>query len=159
MYATVEQANAYISNYYSSTDSLRVSWEALQDADKQVLLNRAEQQIDVLPFIGKPSIKGKAFPRKPDEEYSLQQALVATVELAIHHLDSEAKSRFDLQAQGVKSYKIGDLSETFGATEGYTGVDSYVFSIVFPYLKDWIGGGYEICPTLTKKCPGRHVRR
>lgn len=162
MYATVEQASAYISDYYGSTDSLRLAWEALSDGDKQVHLNRAEQIIDLLPYNGIPVRKDKAFPRKPNEEYSLQQARVATIELAVQQFNTEAKERFELQAQGVKSYRIGDLSETFGRSDGasgYSGIDEYSFSIVFPYLKDWLGGGYEICPTRTKKCHGRHVIR
>lgn len=161
MYATVEQANAYISSFYSSTDSLRLAWEALSDADKRVLLNRAEQQIDLLPLKGKPIEKDKAFPRKPNEEYSLKQAQVATIELAVQQFNEESKSRYELQAQGVKSYKIGDLSETFGNSAGasqYSGIDEYTFSIVYPYLKDWLGGGYEICPTRIRRCHGRHVR-
>lgn len=162
MYATVKQASTYIQNYYSSTDSLRIAWEALNSGDQQVLLNRAEQTIDTLPFAGKSVHKNKAFPRKPDEEYSMQQAQIATIELAVHQLDSEAKDRYNLQMQGVKSYKIGDLSETFKGAEGtagYSGIDSYTFSIVFPYLKDWLGGGYDICPTHIRKCHGRHVPR
>lgn len=161
MYATVEQANAYVQNFYSSADSLRLTWEALSDGDKQVSLNRAEQVIDMLPFNGKPKYKDKAFPRKPNEEYSLKQAQVATIELAVQQLNSEAKERFELQAQGVKSYRIGDLSETFGNGTGassYSGIDEYTFSIVYPYLKDWLGGGYIICPTHIKKCYGHHVK-
>lgn len=160
MYATVEQANTYIENFYSSTDSLRIAWEALTEADKQVYLNRAEQLIDLLPYTGRPSHKDKAFPRKPNEEYSLQMAQTATIELAVQQFNTEAKERFELQAQGVKAYKIGDLSETFGngqGASGYSGIDEYSYSIVFPYLKDWLGGGYEICPTHIKKCCGRHV--
>lgn len=162
MYATVAQANTYVSNNYTSTDSIRIAWNALSEDDKQVLLNRAEQAIDQLPFTGRSIDKHKAFPRKPDEEYSLQQVQLATIELAVQQLNSESKERYELQAQGVKSYKIGDLSETFGKAEGaagYSGIDSYVFSIVFPFLKDWLSGGYEICPTRIKRCHGRHVPR
>ena len=152
MYATVEQANAYVQNFYSSADSLRLTWEALSDSDKQVSLNRAEQVIDMLPFNGKPEHKNKAFPRKPNEEYSLKQVQIATIELAVQQLNSEAKERFELQSQGVKSYKIGDLSETFGSdASSHSGIDEYTFSIVYPYLKDWLGGGYIICPTHIKK--------
>ncbi len=162
MYATVEQASAYISDYYGSTDSLRLAWEALSAGDKQVHLNRAEQIIDLFPYNGIPVHKDKAFPRKPNEEYSLQQARIATIELAVQQFNTEAKERFELQAQGVKSYKIGDLSETFGKStgaSGYSGIDEYSFSIVFPYLKDWLGGGYNICPTHIKRCHGKHVIR
>lgn len=154
MYATVEQANTYVQNYYGSVDPLRVSWEGYSAPDKQVLLNRAEQFIDTLPFSGKSLVAGKAFPRKPHEEYSLQQAQIATIELAIQKLNVESTDRVTLQKQGVKSYKIGDLSETFGDTVAfldYDGIDPYQFSIVFPFLKDWLGGGYNICLTHIKR--------
>lgn len=162
MYATVEQANAYIKDYYASTDSIRTQWEALTEEDKRVMLNRASQVVDLLPYKGRPVHPGKAFPRKPNEEYSLQMAMTATIELAAQQFNTEAKERFELQSQGVKSYKIGDLSETFGNSQGasgYSGIDEYSFSIVFPYLKDWLGGGYEICHTHIKRCHGRHVIR
>ena len=162
MYATVEQANTYIHSYYSSKDPLRISWDALSSEDKQVLLNRAEQSIDLLPFTGRPEHKDRVFPRHPNPEKSLIQVRIATIELSIHSLDEEFKSRYELQQQGVKSYKLGDLSETFGdaqGTTGYAGLDSFVYSIVFPYLKDYLGGGYDICPTRTHKCFGNHVHR
>lgn len=160
MYATVEQANNYIQTYYSSVDSLRISWEALKAGDQQVLLNRAEQFIDLLPLKGKALEPFKAFPREPNREYSLEQAKVATIELAIQKLDTEASDRITMQAQGVKSYKIGDLSETFGTSFNeldYAGLDLRSLSIVYPYLRDWLGGGYRICPTHFRRYHGRRV--
>lgn len=160
MYANIAQANEYITNYYSSKDTLRISWEALDDGDKQVMLNKAEQAINLLPFTGRPINKNEVFPRHPNPEKSLEQAKIATIELAIHNLDEEYKSRYEMQRQGVKSYKLGDLSETFGNTDGadaYSGVDSFTYSIVFPYLKDYLGGGYDICPTRMRMCHGKHV--
>lgn len=161
MYATVEQANEFISKYYSSRDSLRIAWDALSNEDKQVMLNRAEQSIDLLPYTTRPVYKDKVFPRHPNPDMSLVHVQTATIELAIHSLDEEFLNRFELQRQGVKSYKIGDLSETFGSsqgTESYAGLDSFVYSIVFPYLKDYLGGGYRICPTHMHPCHGNHVR-
>lgn len=160
MYATIEQANEYIQMYYSSTDPLRVSWSALSNDDKQVALNRAEQFIDMLPLKGKSLEPGKAFPREPDREYSLQQAKIATIELSIQRLNTEASARITLQSQGVKSYKIGDLSETFGAgmsEQDYAGLDPFSFNVVLAYLKDWLGGGYRICPTHFRRCHGRRI--
>ena len=67
MYATVEQANAYVASYYSSTNNIRIAWEALNEEDKQITLNRSEQLIDLLPFNGKPVDPKQlnAFPRYP----------------------------------------------------------------------------------------------
>ena len=158
MYATLERANAYMQEYYASTDPIRTSWEALTDEDKQVLLNRAELMIDQLPLRGKATNPPKAFPRKPNEEYSLQLAQIATIELAAQYQDEVMRGRLSLKAQGVKSYKIGDLSETFGSGYEYSGVDKFTYDIVFPFLKDWLGGGYRICPTQTHQCCGRRAR-
>lgn len=149
MYATIEQAESYIKQYYSSTNSLRKAWDGLSAEDKQVALNRAERAIDSLPLRGCPLESGKAFPRTPFPAASLRQAQIATVELALAGLDEEASERLSLRRQGVKSYKIGDLSETFGdSTEGISGA-SHTLSIVSPYLKDWLGGGYPICSART----------
>ena len=148
MYATVVQANEYVQNYYSSGDSIRLAWEALAEADKLVLLNRAEQTIDLLPINGKPVVENKAFPRHPSNEIPTE-VTQATIELAVQSSNSEAKERYELQRQGVRSYKIGDLSESFSEAAVAVGVDAYAYSIVFPFLRKWLGGGYKICPTRT----------
>lgn len=147
MYATVDQANEYVKEYHSSTDPLRAAWEGLSEEDKKVLLNRAEQTIDSLPLKGRPLESGKAFPRAPFQEYSLKRAVAATIELALASLDEERLDRLRLRQQGVKSYKIGDLSETFFSRSGDSDLTAYTLSIVSPYLGDWLSGGYEICPT------------
>lgn len=153
MYSTIEQANVYISNYYGSTDTIRTSWEALSDEDKQVYLNKAEQIIDQLLLKGRPLVPGKAFPRDPDSEVSLLKAQEATIELAVQTQGNiEAKERYNLQKQGVSSYKIGDLSESFkGNGSDLMGVDKFALSIVYPFLKDWLSGGYKICGTQIKR--------
>ena len=148
MYATVEQANAYIQSYYSSTSPLRMAWNALSDEDKQVALNRSQQQIDLLPLKGRP-LGAESFPREPFKDRSLEAAKIATIELAIQGFDETARERFTLQKQGVQSYRIGDLSETFkggSSAAADNGGDPFVLSIVFPFLKDWLGGGYRIEP-------------
>lgn len=151
MYATVVQANEYVQNYYSSSDSLRLAWEALSEPDKLVLLNRAEQTIDQLPFTGKPAVDGKAFPRYPNEVIPVE-VVHATIELAVQSSNGEAKERYELQRQGVRSYSIGDLSESFAGSAGASvGIDPYAYSIVFPFLRRWLGGGYSICPTRTHR--------
>lgn len=152
MYATVTQANAFASAYYSSSNGVRLAWEALSDEDKQVMLNKAEQVIDQLPFQGCDVVIGKAFPREPNQTLSLLRAQDATIELALQlNGDNETQMRIRLQNQGVKSYKIGDISETFGSAKVDNAVSSFAYGVVYPILKDWIGGGYNICPTHHKK--------
>ena len=151
MYITVTQADEYVRQYYSSTNSLRIAWDSLDSEDKLALLNKAEQSIDGLPLRGCPLVSGKAFPRAPFQEISLQRAATATVELALAGLDSETSERLKLRRQGVKSYKIGDLSETFSDSASGADMVSSTLAVVSPFLGDWLGGGYEICPTRTRR--------
>ena len=151
MYATVEQADEYVEQYYTSTDPLRLAWEDLFDEDKQVLLNRAERAIDSLPLKGCPLESGKAFPRTPFQEVSIEKARIATIELALQSQDEEASDRRKLQRQGVKSYKIGDLSETFSDNASGASDEGFTLSIVSKYLRDWLNGGFPICPTQIRR--------
>lgn len=154
MYTTIEQANAYVASYYSSTNNIRIAWEALSEEDKQVVLNRAEQVIDLLPFNGKPvdPKQTNAFPRHPNPELSLERVRVATIELALQtNGDTEAQDRLNLRAQGVKSYKIGDLSETFKDTGSEDYLIQFALDVVNPFLRNWLGGGYRICPTRIRR--------
>lgn len=152
-YATVQQADEYVNNYYGSTNPIRISWDALSAEDKQVALNRAEQAIDLLPFRGKPIEKNKAFPREPDKELSLERVKIATIELAVQtNGNTEFQERLELQKQGVKSYKIGDLSETFKDSHSEDAFyDQFVMDVITPYLRDWLGGGYRICHTRRRR--------
>ena len=60
--------------------------------------------------------------------------------------DDEFQERLNLQRQGVKSYKLGDLSETFGNNGYDAGIDIFVYDTVFPFLRNWLSGGYKILP-------------
>lgn len=154
MYATIEQANTYVASYYSSTNNIRIAWEALSEEDKQVVLNRAEQVIDLLPFNGRPVDPKQinAFPRHPNPELSLERVRIATIELALQtNGDTEAQDRLNLRAQGVKSYKIGDLSETFKDTSSEDYLIQFALDVVNPFLRNWLGGGYRICPTRIRR--------
>lgn len=154
MYATVEQANAYVASYYSSTNNIRIAWEALNEEDKQITLNRSEQLIDLLPFNGKPvdPKQVNAFPRYPNPELSLERVRVAAIELALQtNGDTETQDRLNLRAQGVKSYKIGDLSETFKDTNSEDYLIQFALDVINPFLRNWLGGGYRICPTQIRR--------
>lgn len=148
MYATLEQANAYVESYYCSSNKLRVAWESLSNSDRTVMLNRAEQLIDVLPFKGRPVKELKAFPRHPHAALSLEKVRTATIELALHlNGDEEYQERLSLRSQGVKSYKLGDLSETFVDVSIDNSTTQFAARIVDPYLREWSCGGFRICPT------------
>lgn len=150
-YATPAQADSYIRNYYVSGDPLRVAWTALSSEDKCVSLRRAERIIDYLPFCGRPATEGRAFPRYPDKEVPIE-VTQATIELAVQSLNTDVSERFELSRQGVRSYRLGDLSEDLsGVSSPYPGVSAHAYSIIFPFLRKWIGGGYSICVTRTRR--------
>lgn len=152
MYATLEQANTYVANYYSSSSDIRIAWDALSDEDKTVMLNRAELIIDLLPYKGEPLDEEKAFPRNPKSELSLKRVQSATIELALQmNGDIETQDKLNLRAQGVKSYKIGDLSETFKDTNVEDYIMQFALNVVTPFLSNWISGGFRICPTQMRK--------
>ena len=65
--------------------------------------------------------------------------------------DTEAQDRLNLRAQGVKSYKIGDLSETFKDTSSEDYLIQFALDVVNPFLRNWLGGGYRICPTRIRR--------
>lgn len=51
-YISLADADTYIAANYASTDTQRVAWEALSDADKEVYLRKATQAIDSLRIQG-----------------------------------------------------------------------------------------------------------
>jgi hypothetical protein len=64
-FATLEEANAYISEHYTSTDAYRVKWAALSDDDKKIELVRSTEALNNLKYSGRvKSVSQKLqFPR------------------------------------------------------------------------------------------------
>lgn len=151
-YVTVQDADAYISSHYLSTDEVAVSWRALSESDKAVLLTRAFQTIELLPFAGRKTAPGQscAFPRWPDKTVP-DRIKWAQIELALNKSDAssneDAKYYERLWLYGVESYSIGNLSEktsagsyTIGGAQS-TGVTSAEAERL---LQPYLGGGYRI---------------
>lgn len=158
-YITIEQANQYISNYYLSSDPLRIQWEAIEDADKEVLLRKAFVQINSLPYTGRPKNNKQPlpFPRACNfTAQDMQNVQNAQAEQAIAISDSvtaqETVDRIKLRRAGVVQYTIGDLSEKF-----QTGLPSESNATFFglsekayKYLAKWLTGGYRVCTSIKK---------
>lgn len=154
-YVTVEEANAYIQSNLLSTDPLRVSWEALSDEDKQVLLNRSASAINSLPFTGRKTYSDQenAFPRYPSKEVP-DDVKVAQIENALTSSDEtkseDAQLYQKMWAYGISSYRIGNLSESIGTASGNAGFStvmlrSGVVSVIAQnILSKYMGGGYCI---------------
>lgn len=151
-YVTLDEANTYVTEHYMSTEALRVGWEALEDADKAVLLRRSFQAIELLPFSGHKTCCDQpfAFPRCPSRTVpdavkfaQIEQALIG----ADAEATEEAKQYEKMWQWGVSSYSIGNLSEsisagTYGAgalrTAGIT--SAAAARLLAPYMQ----GGYKI---------------
>lgn len=157
MYNTVETADSYIAAHYTSRSADRIRWVALTPEDKAVYLTNAYEAIEELPFHGRKVANGQesAFPRLPyqyghTEEGAPSNVLAAEAELALYLSDEKkqqsSQKRRELQADGVTSFEIGDLSETYADTEVSTAKTSIekcrkAMELLAPYLS----GGYEIC--------------
>lgn len=151
-YVTIQEADMYIASHYLSTDEVAVSWRALSESDKAVLLTRAFQTIELLPFTGRKAAPGQpcAFPRWPDKTVP-DRIKWAQIELALNKSDAssneDAKYYERLWLYGVDSYTIGNLSEktstgsyTIGGAQA-TGVTSAEAERL---LQPYLGGGYRI---------------
>lgn len=154
-YVTIEEANVYIQNNLLSTDPLRISWEALPDEDKQVLLNRSAAAINSLPFTGRKMNVNQenAFPRYPNTDVP-DDIKAAQIENALTSSDEtqseDAQLYQKMWAYGISSYRIGNLSESIGTASGNAGFStsmlrSGVVSVIAQnILSKYLGGGYCI---------------
>lgn len=64
-YVTITEADEYITAYKKQYDPLRVHWSVLEDEEKAMLLKKALQEIERLPFSGskREISQDLAFPR------------------------------------------------------------------------------------------------
>lgn len=152
-YASVEDFEAYVNSHYCCDDD---EWKAFHETDAshhRVALTRAFEAIERLPIRGcKTDCKQSTnFPRYPDKEVP---ALVVAAQCAeaLSRLDKSAQQDLafveKLQRKGVKSYKIGPISETFGdasliSSSVSIGTNS-VGAVARGYLQNWLTGGYRI---------------
>lgn len=129
-YVTLEEAESYIAKFYRSNNPGRQRWTLLEEPDKAALLREALIALEALPYLGRRAAAGQelAFPRLPyqygNAEGAPEAVKRAQAELALWFSDDEAQeeqaSRSDLQKQGVTSFSLGDLSETYGAGSSAT---------------------------------------
>lgn len=151
-YVTLEEADAYVAQFYVSTNDFRLNWEALSSADKAALLMKSFQTIEMLPFAGRKTCckQSTAFPRWPNTEVP-DSIKFAQIEQALNQSDAsadeDARHYEKLWQWGVNSYTIGNLSEHLseggygvGAAKS-TGITSATATrLLAPFLQ----GGYSI---------------
>lgn len=156
-YLTVEDATAYVTAHYPTTHERAIAWAALSDGDKEINLRRAAQIIDRQPFVGIKAVSNQAmaFPRAILTDYSRRDLPILNT-----HFDSDwlvqsetpaeigyaqteialvgatgAPKRLELQQQGVTSFSLGKLSESYGGGSGASRLLSYeAKELLAPYI-------------------------
>lgn len=151
-YVTLGEANAYVTDHFMSSNTTRVAWESLSDADKMVLLRNSYRAIEMLPFRGRKTnaAQSSAFPRWPalDVPVQIKDAQVANAIVLADESSQEDVAYYDkLRTYGVRNYRIGNLSERLSSPDE----NSYASSCKGIYsqeaarlLSPWLGGGFQI---------------
>lgn len=150
-YCTVEEANAYVALYFTSSDEGRVSWDALSDSDKQVLLNQAHDIIDALPIHGRKTCVDQpdAFPRFPEKEVPTA-VRHAECELAVSLSDKDTNESLNeyrrMVDYGIQSYSVGNFSESLLSYSKNSVELRYglISSKAKQLLTPWMTGGFRI---------------
>lgn len=126
-YITSDEMDTYAANRPGSS-----AWTGASEADQEDALKYSSKLVDSLLFVGKKYdtdissqplqwprlIKvrgGWRVERDADDNVVVPQAIKdAVCEEILARLDTSNDSRRALQADGVKSFRLGDLSETYG---------------------------------------------
>ena len=159
-YISQIDATAYIDSYYPTTDTKRIAWNALTSDNKDTYLRSALRTLEGVPVVGlkADSTQTLAFPRAIHTENYFYDNTVpinlnygndwyvqtevpdevkyAQVETALSDSDG-ISDRVKLQREGVKSFSLGKLSESYGG--GKINALPYAASVMMAeYL---LGGG------------------
>lgn len=142
-YVTVEEADSYFANTLQFED-----WNKYDTSTKEKALITATRQIDRLPFAGRKLDINQSleFPRTttnlPFSDGIPDSITYATCEQALFLLQGGSK-RQELQKQGVKSYSLGDLSETFA--DNLSEAQKTICPEALAYLRKFMLGSVAIC--------------
>lgn len=114
-YVTLEEAREYVLG-----DKMYEKFLALSEEMQEYSLREAAERIDLLPLTGrkKSVMQSMAFPRDHqfDVPYQVKSAQVAE---ALAAIDGERSERQELQAQGVMSVTLGQVSESYSGSGAY----------------------------------------
>lgn len=129
-YVSLAEANEYFSN------RLHVdAWAEASDADKEKALAMATKAIDRQPLKGRKTDTAQtlAFPRYPDTEIPAA-VKEACCEEALAILESGNSQRRKLQQEGVQSFTLGNMSETYAAGVGKGLLSKEAKELLRPWL-------------------------
>lgn len=157
-YVSVSQATKYIETVYGDDSAAYSYWDDLETSAKEMLLTKSLMQLEALPYTGRRLYKNQAleFPRTMGNQLDSSDDIAAEIPrymqfaqidnaVAMFNIaeNSESKQRANLQRNGVKSFSLGEFSETYADSSSmllYDVADQNVVS----YLKQWLSGGYKI---------------
>ena len=135
-YIDIEEANEYFAGRLHAE-----SWGQADDSTKEKALKQATKIIDRQRLNGRKTNPSQplAFPRYPDAE-TPQNVKEACCEEALAILESGNSQRRKLQQEGVQSFSLGNMSETYapGAGKGILSQEAKEL------LQPWLLGGVFI---------------
>ena len=135
-YCTIEYADEYFNNRLHAE-----SWGQADDETKEKALRQATKEIDRQLLKGRKATDTQelAFPRYPDEEVP-EAVKEACCEEALAILERGNSQRRRLQQEGVQSFTLGNMSETYapGAGRGLLSQEAKEL------LRPWLLGGVNI---------------
>ena len=135
-YIDIDGANAYFAGRLH-TDI----WRETDDSNKEAALKQATRTIDRLLLKGRKTTDTQtlAFPRYPDTEVP-EAVKEACCEVAFALLERGNSQRRKLQQEGVQSFTLGNMSETYtpGAGRGLLSQEAREL------LRPWLLGSVNI---------------
>ena len=129
-YCTIEYADEYFKKRLHAE-----SWGETSDADKEKALRQATKEIDRQLLKGRKATEAQelAFPRHPDTEVP-EAVKEACCEIALALLERGNSQRRKLQQEGVQSFTLGNMSETFAAGAGKGLLSQEAKELLRPWL-------------------------
>lgn len=117
------------------------SWSGADSETKEKALRQATREIDRQPLRGRKSDREQtlAFPRYPDTEIP-KEVQEACCEEAFAILESGNSQRRKLQQEGVQSFTLGNMSETYAPGAGRGLISQEAKEL----LRPWLLGGVNI---------------
>ena len=111
------------------------SWGETSDADKEKALKQATKEIDRQLLRGRKTNPEQelAFPRYPDTEVP-EAVKEACCEVALALLERGNNQRRKLQQEGVQSFSLGNMSETYAAGAGKGLLSQEAKELLKPWL-------------------------
>lgn len=129
-YCTIKEANAYFSGRLHAE-----SWGQADEIAKEKALKQATKEIDRQPLKGRKATDTQelAFPRYPDSEVP-EAVKDACCEVALALLERGNSQRRKLQQEGVQSFTLGNMSETYIAGAGKGLLSQEAKELLRPWL-------------------------